>query len=34
MSSLMLATGRLLLTVAGDLVREKPGWKGSKREER
>lgn len=27
-------TGRLLLTTAGDLVREKPGCKGSKREER
>lgn len=28
-----LASGRLLLTGAGDLVRDKPGWKGSKREE-
>lgn len=32
--SLILATGRLSLTAPGDLVREKPGWQGSEREER
>lgn len=31
---LALATRRLLLTVAGDVVRAKPGWKGFRRGER